>query len=193
MKGYKALDMNMKALYKDCMSYEMGRQYSITGEMDPYENMFYFCKSIEGLNQCYYDCSLKNSRIFEIEADGKIVEYNDGRYGAEKIRFIKELTSEEIRDYFRQNQNQLIRNTSWYVRSAVADMGYELDILINDKSWEVRSAVARQGYGLDILVDDKCPDVRIAVARQGYGLEKLLHDESIEVRNAVSEQKIKEG
>ncbi len=186
--GFKVLDMNMKELYRYCRQYKIGKLYYPKGEEFPYdENGFYFCKSIEGLNHCYYDCSIKNSRIFEIEADGEIIEQGDEKYVAEKIRFVRELKKEDIYGYFKQNQDKFIRSSCWYVRSAVADMGFGLDILINDKVSEVRSAVARWGYGLEILVGDKSPDVRAAVAEQGYGLEKLLYDESPYVRKAAAE------
>lgn len=49
----------------------------------------------------------------------------------------------------------MINDKNWYVRQAVANQGYGLDVLINDKDWHVREAVVRQGYGLDGLVKDK--------------------------------------
>lgn len=178
MKGYKALDMDMRAVYGNGMQYEMEKPYVAKGKLVPSKNGFHFCGDIEGLNEYY---AIKNSRIFEVEASGEIRKCSK-KYVAKKIKLVRELTKEEIDGYFKKNQDKLIRSPRWYVRSAVADMGYELDILINDKCWEVRSAVARQGYRLDILINDEDHDVRKEVARQGYGLDILMNDESEYVR-----------
>ncbi len=184
MKGYKALNQDMRAVYGNGMQYEMGKLYCVKGEISPNRNGFHFCESIEGLNEYY---TIKNSRIFEVEASGGIRKCNR-KYVAKQIKLVRELTKEEIYAYFKQNQDKLIRSSCWYVRSAVADMGFEMDILINDKDYEVRCAVAKRGYRLDILINDEDYDVRLAVAEQGYGLEKLIHDESPFVRKAVAKQ-----
>lgn len=69
-----------------------------------------------------------------------------------------------------------------YVRRAVAQQGYGLDVLVNDNDWWVREAVAYKGYGLEQLVSDENCMVRAAVALQGYGLEQLSEDEDYLVR-----------
>ncbi len=205
MKGYKALDMDMKAVNGNGMQYEMGKLYSIEGKVIPCYKGFHFCKSIEAVNSYY---SIKDSRIFEVEADGEIIDCV-GKYAAEKIMFVRELTQNEINDYFKQNQKEFIESENWHVRSAVAEQGYGLDILvhdkdpnvriavaeqgyglerlINDEDWQVRTAVAEQGYGLDILINDNDGGVRIAVAEQGYGLDKLIKDRSFPVRYTAQE------
>jgi len=206
MKGYKALDMDMRAVNGNGMQYEMSKLYSMEGKVVPCENGFHFCKSIEAVNGYY---SIKDSRIFEVEADGEIIDCV-GKYAAEKIMLVRELTQKEINDYFKQNQKEFIESENWYVRSAVAEQGYGLDILvhdkdpnvrsavaeqgygldrlINDEDWQVRTAVAEQGYGLDILINDYDGGVRSAVAEQGYGLDRLINDEDWQVRMAVAEQ-----
>ena len=206
MKGYKALDMDMRAVSGNGMQYEMGKSYAIEEKVVPCYKGFHFCKSIEELNGYY---SIKNSRIFEIEAAGEIIERND-TYAAEKIMLVRELTKEEVNDYFKQNQRELIKcrnwnvriavaeqgygleelvcDENWYVRAAVAGQGYGLDVLVNDDHWYVRVAVAEQGYGLDKLIQDKNCCVRVAAARQSYGLDTLIHDENYRVRMAVAKQ-----
>ena len=206
MKGYKALSMEMKAVNGNGMQYEMDKLYSIKGELVPCLNGFHFCEFLEKLNAYYY---ITSSRIFEIEAGGKIIKC-DGKYVAEKIKLVRELTKEEIKDYFKQNQRELIKcrnwnvriavaeqgygleelvcDENWYVRAAVAGQGYGLDVLVNDDHWYVRVAVAEQGYGLDKLIQDKNCCVRVAAARQSYGLDTLIHDENYRVRMAVAKQ-----
>lgn len=196
----------------------------IEGEIALDVNGFHFCKNIEELDN-YYD--IRSSRIFEVEAYGDIsceeVRYDEdavqlirvssGRddvYVAEGIQLVRELSKEEIRDYFKENQQSLMANKYPYIRAAVAKQGYGLDVLVHDwnpdvrktvarqgygldsliydEDYNVRAAVAGQGYGLDILIHDKVWYVRAIVAKQGYGLDILLHDENIYVRQAVDKQ-----
>lgn len=206
MKGYKALNQDMKAIYGNGMQFELGKKYTVSGEVIPSENGFHFCEKIEYLNICY---DISDSRIFEIEAYGDIRSDNK-KYVAEGIQLVRELSKEEINDYFRQNQQEfineenrmvriavaqqgygldkLLHDEDCYVREAVAKQGYGLDVLVYDEKWQVRSAVAEQGYGLDILIRDANWIVREAVAKQGYGLGALVYDEDYDVRKAVAEQ-----
>ncbi len=156
MKGYKALDQDMRAAYGNNMQYELGKIYTVDGEVIPCENGFHFCKKIEYLNCCY---DIADSRIFEVEANG-IIRQNEIKYVAEKISLVRELSKEEIKKYFEQNLQSLVRHDEAYVRQAVAEQGYGLDVLINDGNYNVRQAVAEQGYGLEVLVYDEDCDVR---------------------------------
>ena len=184
MKGYKALDQDMRAIYGNNMQYELGKIYTVDGEVIPCENGFHFCKKIEYLNR-YYD--IADSRIFEVVADG-IIRQDENKYVAEKIRLVRELSKEEIKKYFELNLQSLVRHDEAYVRVAVANQSYGLDVLINDEDYDVRKAVANQGYGLDVLINDEDYDVRKAVANQGYGLDVLINDEDYDVRKAVANQ-----
>ena len=157
MKGYKALDQDMRAFHGNGMQFEIDKLYSIRGNVALCHNGFHFCKAIEYLNDYY---NIKNSRIFEIEADGEIVERDD-KYAAEKIRLVRELTKEEIWDYFNRNQGELVKSRDPYIRMAVAEQGCGLDTLLYDKDYKVRTAVAGQGYRLDELFKTK-----IAVSEQ---------------------------
>ena len=184
MKGYKALDWDMRAAYGNEMQFELGKTYSVNGEVVPCKNGFHFCEKIEYLN-CYYN--IADSRIFEVEADGTIIKSED-KYVAERIKLVRELSKEEISKYFEQNLQLLICHDKAYIRQTVAELGYGLNALINDKNWQVREAVAKQGYGLDILVHDEDWCVREAVAKQGYGLDILINDKNWYVRQAVANQ-----
>lgn len=55
--------------------------------------------------------------------------------------------------------DRLINDPDPYVRIAVVEQGYRLDILINDSAAIVRNAVVHQNYGLDQLINDKNPSV----------------------------------
>ena len=180
MKGYKALNMDMSSKYGN-MIYEVGKKYTITGELEMCENGFHFCKCLEDV-ECYY--TITKSRIFEVEAEGEIIDkYNQSC--TESIILIRELSKEEIRQYFADNKEHILKK-SWYCIKALADQGLCLDKLVNDENSYVRIAVARQGYGLETLIHDKDPWVRVAVVKQKYGLDILIHDLSPEIRMAVA-------
>lgn len=185
MKGYKALNKNMKTVYDNTVQYEIGKLYSAKGEVIPFQNGFDFCSSIENLNAYY---SIKDSRVFEVEAYGENMEYDDtyAAYATEKIKLVRELTEAELSDYFKQNQKEFIKDGEGFARRAVAEYGYGLEVLIEDEDWHVRKAVAEQGYGLEVLIEDEDWHVRKAVAEQGYGLDILINDENSPVRFAVA-------
>ncbi len=81
----------------------MNRLYSIDEFVVPCENGFHFCETIEELNG--YN-NINSNRIFEIEAYGEIIKSGE-KYVAEKIKFVRKLTKEEINNYFKQNQKSL--------------------------------------------------------------------------------------
>ena len=182
MKGYKALNMDMSSAYGD-MVYEIGKKYTITGELKMCENGFHFCKYLEDIENHYI---ITESRIFEIEAEGKIIDEGT-KSCTESITLIRELSKEEIRQYFVDSKERILK-MSLYCRKALADQGLCLDKLVNDKNWRVRIAVARQGYGLETLIHDENPWVRVVVAEQGYRLDTLVNDENPYVRATVAEQ-----
>ena len=179
MKGYKALNMDMSSAYSN-MSYEIGKKYTIIGELKMCKNGFHFCKYLEDIENHY---TITKSRIFEVKVEGEIIEEYD-KSCAKSIMLVRELSKDEIRQYFIDNQKRIL-DKNWLCRKALAAQGLCLDKLINDEDWRVRVAVAGQGYGLDVLINDKNWCVRRAVARQGYGLDILVNDEKPWVRNAA--------
>ena len=185
MRGYKALNEDMSTIHGD-MTYELNKEYSIYGKLKMCNNGYHFCnKLIDVYN--YYS---SNSRIFEIDTlNGIVIKDNEyDKYCSSKIKLIREISEKEINKYIEDNLYKLINDESWYVREAVANQGYGLDILINDEDWKIRSAIAEQKYGLDILINDEKSIVRAEVAKQGYGLDILINDESWYVREAVAKQ-----
>ena len=182
MKGYKALNMDMSSKHGD-MVYEIGKKYTITGKLEMRKNGFHFCKDLENIENYY---TITKSRMFEVKAEGKIIN-GVNKSCAESITLVRELSKEEIRQYFIDNQKRILEK-NWYCRKALADQGLCLDKLVYDKDSDVRKAVARQGYGLETLIKDENYHVRIEVARQGYNLNVLVKDESPFVRMTVAKQ-----
>ena len=143
MKGYKALNMDMSSAYGD-MNYEIGKKYTITGKLKMCENGFHFCKCLEDIENYY---TITKSRVFEVKTEGKIIGEYD-KSCAESITLIRELSKEEIHQYFVDSKERILK-MSLYCRKALADQGLCLDKLVNDEDCDVRAAVAGQNYGLD--------------------------------------------
>ena len=182
MKGYKPLRIDMSTVYEKA-TYKIGKKYTVAGKIDPYKNGFRFYKNLEDVEDYYV---IKEPRIFEIEADGEIIE-DFHNFWAESITLVRELSKEEVHQYFVDNQDRILK-MSWYYRIALAKQGLCLDKLINDEEPGVREEVVRQGYKLDVLIKDESEFVRKVIADKGYGLDILVHDESAFVRTAVAKQ-----
>lgn len=197
MKGYKATNPNMT-----CRDYqfELGKTYSIEGELLFCHNGFHFCtRHMDVYN--YY--SPKDSRIFEVEASGKIESESD-KNCCETITFIRELSRQEIEQTFETalltsnfddrlnvaiagyGLDRLINDPHEAIRCIVAQQKYHLNQLTTDSSETVRATVAEQRHNLDILVSDPSPLVRSAVARQDYRLDVLINDPHWTVRGTVA-------
>ena len=185
MKGYKALNMDMSSAYNG-IAYEIGKKYTITGKLEMYRNGFDFCKYLEDSELNHM---IAKSRIFEVEAEGEIIDERN-KFRAESITLIRELSKEEIHQYFADNQESLLQKF-WYCKKALADQELCLDKLIYDKDPDVRAAVARRGYGLHILIHDKDPLVRMVVAEQCYRLDTLVDDENQYVRDVARRNQLK--
>jgi hypothetical protein len=92
VKGYKALSPNMTAIYGNGITYELGKWYKVDGEIKPCENGFHFCRKLEDTHRYY---NLFVSRLFEIEADGKIMEASNAKMVCSKIRLVREILPEK--------------------------------------------------------------------------------------------------
>lgn len=167
--------------------YKSGETYEINGELNYYENGFNYCKSIADADW-YYD--LRYGRVCEVEILGSEVSNNYGNFATDKIRIVKELSKEEINQYFEDNWEELINDENYRSRISVVRRGFGLDTLIKDKDWEVRKEVARHGRDkdLDVLVFDKSEMVRWIVACHGrpQDLDILVKDRDWQVRRAVA-------
>ena len=173
--GYKALSGDMCAVHGDGMKYELKKWYKVEGEIRPYYNGFHFCKELED-NYNYYDSSDERGfRLFKVAARGEVVDcYGGAKFVAGELHLIKELTSDEIDNYFIKNANKMLNNKSWRVRRELIRRDLCLDKLVYDENPDVRLEVAKQGKYLDRLVDDEDLNVRLEVAKQGKHLINLL-------------------
>ena len=146
VKGYKALDSNMRTIYGNGMTYELGKWYKINGKIKPCKNGFHFCEKIENI-QVYYN--LFHSRLFEIEADGEIrdacnyiVESIGTVTVCSRIRLVREILPEEW-----QTEKNLLRILKidglaiQYIKSPTIEMQLE--------------AVKRDGYAIQFIEKTK--------------------------------------
>ena len=120
VKGFKGTDKDMRC--KDDYQYELGKQFDLDADVEPVtcSKGFHFCKDLESVF-CYYKIGDGN-RFFEVEALVKksalesknksniragldqwskmymsFANYDD-KYAAKSIRFIRELTVDEVFD-----------------------------------------------------------------------------------------------
>ena len=142
MKGYKALNLNMKAINGNHMKYEMNKWYHVDGEVILCENGFHFCKELFYTTLCY---GYENCRFFEIEAKGTIVEGFD-KCVCSEIKLVREITKEEFVKYFLENVKRLSEDENWITRCMVAKNPIIpiniLEKLSDDKNGDVRGNVA---------------------------------------------------
>ena len=117
VKGFKGTDKDMRC--QDDYQYELGKQFDLDEDVEPMvcSKGFHFCKKLENVFR-YYKIGDGN-RFFEVEAlakksdlDPKKKEYAkyanaawnlyhtssryDDKYAAKSIRFIRELTADEV-------------------------------------------------------------------------------------------------
>ena len=162
MKGYKALNMDMRAIKGDGMKYELGKWYETKGTIVPCKNGFHFCKTIEDVNNYYELCT---SRLFEVEATGNVIKAGENKMVCSNIRLLREVPQEEIKLYL---EEIYCKKEVWasQEKKMFVSYGINLDEFVKDEDYDVRVAVARYGrpQDLDILVKDKDWFVRMAVA-----------------------------
>lgn len=111
VKGFKGTDKDMRC--KDDYQYELGKQFDLDADVEPVtcSKGFHFCKDLESVFR-YYKIGDGN-RFFEVEALVKksdleptgldqwskmyisVTNYDD-KYAAKSIRFIRELTVDEV-------------------------------------------------------------------------------------------------
>ena len=143
MKGYKALNMNMRAIYGNHMKYELNKWYHIDGKVSMCENGYHFCKDLFYTTLLY---KYSKCRFFEVEAKGDIVARYD-KLACSDIKLVREITKEEFDKYFLENVERLSKDKDWRVRCRVAENpNTPINILIKmseDKKSNVRCEVAR--------------------------------------------------
>nr|DAV29720.1 MAG TPA: pentapeptide repeat protein [Caudoviricetes sp.] len=91
MKGYKAFLPNMTTLHGDDTVYEVGKTYTVEGEIKICENGYHFCKKCVDV----YDYYSKPCCICEVSVTGAVQTQGNKSVGR-KLKILRELTADEI-------------------------------------------------------------------------------------------------
>lgn len=194
IKGYKGTEWDMKCLSHQ---FELGIEYRVEGPLLLCGNGFHFCRDVNNVPHFY---GLFSHRIFEVEAT---VEYlqDDLKCCARSIKFVRELTVDEVCQVFNQYRDNIKQSilegvmtcTSSFTVKLFRDLKNnvkrnDLDQLVNHSDVNVRYILASNGLFSEQLYQDSSYIVRCAVAQQGYKLEGLINDGDHIVRAAVAQQ-----
>ena len=91
MKGYKAFLPDMTTKHGDNTVYEVGKTYTVEGEIKICENGYHFCKKCVDV----YDYYSKSCRICEVSVTGAVQTQGNKSVGR-KLKILRELTADEI-------------------------------------------------------------------------------------------------
>ena len=91
MKGYKAFLPDMTTLHGDDTVYEVGKTYTVEGEVKICENGYHFCKKCVDV----YDYYSKPRRICEVSVTGA-VQTQGNKSAGRRLKILRELTADEI-------------------------------------------------------------------------------------------------
>ena len=183
----------MAAIYGNGMTYELGKWYEVDGEIKPCKNGFHFCKKLEDTHWYY---NLFESRLFEIEADGEILEASNTKMVCSKIRLVREILLEE----WQTEENFLkilkidgrairfIKNPTLEVQlEAVKQNGYAIEFIKNPTLEIQLEAVKQNGYAIEFI---KNPTVEVqleAVKQNGLAIQ-YIKKPTVEIQLAAIKQ-----
>ena len=91
MKGYKAFLPSMMTQHGDDTVYEVGKTYTVEGEIKICENGYHFCKKCVDV----YDYYSKPCRICEVSVIGAVQTQGNKSVGR-RLKILRELTADEI-------------------------------------------------------------------------------------------------
>lgn len=91
MRGYKAFLSDMTTRHGDNTVYEVGKIYTVEGEVKICENGYHFCKKCVDV----YDYYSKPCRICEVSVTGAVQTQGNKSVGR-KLKILRELTADEI-------------------------------------------------------------------------------------------------
>ena len=91
MKGYKAFLSDMTTKHGDNTVYEVGKTYTVEGEVKICENGYHFCKKCVDV----YDYYRKPCRICEVSVTGAVQTQGNKSVGR-RLKILRELTADEI-------------------------------------------------------------------------------------------------
>ena len=125
MKGYKAFLPDMTTLHGDDTVYEVGKTYTVEGEVKICENGYHFCKKCADV----YDYYSKPCRICEVSVTGAVQTQGNKSVGR-KLKILRELTADEISSLCNSgNRNSGYCNTT---EPTVRLFDHQTDITFSD-------------------------------------------------------------
>ena len=152
MKGYKAFLSDMTTKHGDNTMYEVGKTYTVEGEVKICENGYHFCKKCADV----YDYYSKPCRICEVSVTGAVQTQGNKSVGR-KLKILRELTADEISslcnsgdwnsgDWNSGNRNSGYCNTT---EPTVRLFDHQTDITFSDFKWS-------RAYGLLCHIPSDC-------------------------------------
>ena len=128
MKGYKAFLSDMTTKHGDNTVYEVGKTYTVEGEVKICENGYHFCKKCVDV----YDYYSKPCRICEVSVTGAVQTQGNKSVGR-KLKILRELTADEISSLCNSgNRNSGYFNTT---EPPVRLFDHQTDITFSDFKW----------------------------------------------------------
>lgn len=116
MTGYKLLDNNMYAKFNN-MQYKLNKEYVMDRNIALCGYGYHFCDNIEDTLLWYI--TFKDNRLFEIDTlDGSVIK-GYRKNVSDKIKLIREISIEEIKEYIENNIERLIKDEEFLVREEV--------------------------------------------------------------------------
>ena len=157
MKGYKAFLSDMMTRHGDDTVYEVGKTYTVEGEIKICENGYHFCKKCVDV----YDYYSKPCRICEVSVTGAVQTQGNKSVGR-RLKILRELTADEISSLCNSgNRNSGNRNSGDW-NSGDCNSGYcntteptvrlfdhQTDITFSDFKWS-------RAYGLLCHIPSDC-------------------------------------
>src|SRR5574344_679133 len=126
IKGYKMTNNDMTC---NEFKYDIGKEYIYDGDIKICNNGYHFCTD---LIDClyYYDNIKGDKRFFEIEAYDTIEkEEEDSKCVTNHIKFIRELSIEDVYQYIRNNKDKV----NWYFISIYQSLSEDFIREFKDK------------------------------------------------------------
>ena len=147
MKGYKAFLPNMMTQHGDDTVYEVGKTYTVEGEIKICENGYHFCKKCVDV----YDYYNKSCRICEVNVTGAVQTQGNKSVGR-RLKILRELTADEISSLCNSgNRNSGNRNSGYCntTEPTVRLFDHQTDITFSDFKWS-------RAYGLLCHIPSDC-------------------------------------
>jgi hypothetical protein len=162
MKAYKALRPDLTSKRRS-FQFEIGKKYSVEGEIIPCRNGFHACKNVRDVFRYY----LWDARIFEVELDGVIVR-RPYKLVAEHCTLIREITDE-------------VKNTKGMDLSAAKRNGESIKFMKNP-SEKVQLAAVNQNEDAIMYIENPSEAVQLAVVSLDSNLIRYIKNPTEEVK-----------